>query len=116
MKKFAVFRNRSNSVNQPMTQRLMVWSGEAKDEDDAKLRARRGGVKCINNQYLDAIPVEQLEAEDYVEYHDAQDTVSLQSFRLPAKLHSRMKLAAATEGKSLKEWRIEAYEEKLQRC
>jgi hypothetical protein len=116
MKAYAVFRNSSNSVNQPMAQRLLVWSGEAKDEEDAKLRARRGGVKCLNNQYLDAILVEELEGEDQAVYSESQDTVLLQSFSLPAKLHSRMKKAAANEGKSLKNWRIEAYEEKLRKA
>lgn len=115
MPEFAVFRNGSNSANQPITQRIMVWSGEAIDHEDAKLRARRGGVKCYNNQYLDAIPAEELEAEDYAEYHAAQDVVHLQPFNIPADLHSDMKQAAAKEGKSLKDWRIEAYREKLAR-
>lgn len=113
MPEFAVFRNGSNSTNQPMTQRMLVWAGEARDAEDAKLRARRGGVKVYNNQYLDPIPAEELEAEDYAEYHQAQDVVHLQPFNIPADLHSAMKQDAAREGKSLKEWRIEAYREKL---
>jgi len=115
MKDFVVFRNGENPFNQPEVQRRMVWSGKAKDEEDATLRAKRGGVKCFNNQHLEALKAEELEGEDQAEYLESQDIVQLQSFGLPAKLHRAMKMAAATEGKSLKEWRIEAYEEKLQK-
>jgi hypothetical protein len=115
IRQFAVFRNGSNSVNQPMTQRALIWTGEAKDEEDAKLRARRGGAKIYNNQSLDAIPVDELDAEDRAEYDDQQQVTFLQPFSLPTSLHTAMKLAAAQEGKSLKDWRLEAYREKLAR-
>ena len=115
MPEFAVFRNGSNSANQHMTQRMLVWSGEARDDEDAKLRARRGGTKVYNNQYLDAILAEELDGEDYAEYHQAKEVVHLQPFNIPSDLHSAMKAAAQKERKSLKDWRIEAYREKLYR-
>lgn len=65
---FVVYRYGSNSANQPMTWRAIVWTGKAEDDSHAVRLAQESGVRCYPNQYLAATPVSELVGADLGEY------------------------------------------------
>lgn len=69
MANYVVFRHGSNSVNQPMTSRMLIGVIEAKSRKALKASPEYKDLvsNCYANQYLEVKTISQLNSKEWVE-------------------------------------------------